>query len=237
MAVTPELRRQYRREVDLAKILAKLYARYSEVAVAERRMTTRDAIGSATRRCAPMRLAERRLRRRIVALSSTTPRGTDRRAAVARENIGPGLAGVTLCGDPASERTTRPLSAFRFGSSTALPPAIEIACRRLSGENPFGRRDVEPRPPPAPRPVAREEAAFVAGASEWVERGTPPTRIAVFFRSIGNIEMYEAALLDRNVPIVTAGDVNVSPIGARSTPWLCYGMRTIRFVTTGCCAR
>ena len=39
--------------------------------------------------------------------------------------------------------------------------------------------------------------------------GTAPARIAVLFRSIRHIEVYESALLDRDVNVVTGGDANV----------------------------
>jgi superfamily I DNA/RNA helicase len=58
--------------------------------------------------------------------------------------------------------------------------------------------------------TVREEAAAIAlRVREWLDDGTPPERIAVLFRSVRHVERYEDALLDRDVPVATLGDVNV----------------------------
>ncbi|MFY9719403.1 MAG: 3'-5' exonuclease, partial [Candidatus Cybelea sp.] len=58
--------------------------------------------------------------------------------------------------------------------------------------------------------TAAEEAAFVAErVAEWIVQGVPADRIAVIFRSVRNVEIYENALLDRNIPVAISGDVNL----------------------------
>ena len=59
-------------------------------------------------------------------------------------------------------------------------------------------------------PSVRAEAAFIAETvREWLDAGTAPQNVAILFRSIRNVEPYEGALLDRDVPVVTGGDANV----------------------------
>src|SRR5579871_6372655 len=48
-AKAPELERQYRREIDLAKIITKVYARYVEIVASTGRMTGRDAVIAAAK--------------------------------------------------------------------------------------------------------------------------------------------------------------------------------------------
>ncbi|MBV8373479.1 MAG: hypothetical protein JOY69_09480 [Candidatus Eremiobacteraeota bacterium] len=75
---------------------------------------------------------------------------------------------------------------------------------------PIVAQGVEPRLGLYRAPSVGAEAAFVAQrVRDWIDEGTPPERIALIFRSIRHIQPYEAALLDRNVTIVTGGDANV----------------------------
>ena len=112
--------------------------------------------------------------------------------------FGEGLPGVTLCGDPSCAisgvRMTNPQGAFALARSKVelheahREPRREV--RRLS--------------------THREEAAFIAErVGTWLAQGFRPEKIAVLFRSVRNVESYESALLDRNIPAVVTGDVNV----------------------------
>lgn len=119
-----ELQRQYRREIDLAKVLAKLYGAYLEL-----------------------------------------------------------LAGAG------------------HTKAASKDPAFDAPAR-------------EPRPAPNVRTyraqTQREEAAFIADRVRgWIDEGTPLERIGIVFRSVGCIEPYETALLDREIPVAVAGDVNI----------------------------
>jgi superfamily I DNA/RNA helicase len=218
----PELQRQYRREIDLAKILAKLYARYAEMAVSERHMTGRDAIEAAIARLqADESLRERLRARHRFAFVDDAQELTAGECEFLRALFGSGLPGVTLGGDSGSSFSGAPPG----GGSTAMadaavrielaqqhrsPPAIELACRQLIAPAPPVPGDVEPALELFRAATPRAEAAFIAArVREWLDSGTPAERIAVIFRSVATIEPYEAALLDRDVPVVTGGDVNV----------------------------
>ncbi len=223
LSVTPpELERQYRREIDLAKILGKLFARYAELIESGGRRTGRDAVYAAVDRLrADPSLRDRLRDARRFAFVDNAEELTGGELALLQELFGSELAGVTLCGDPASAissaRAARPDAAFALASQRVelvrqhrSPIAIELACRRLVSAEPIAAAAVEPRLTLYRAASPREEAAFIADrVCEWLAAGTSPERIAVLFRSVRNVEPYEAALLDRNVPVVTGGDVNV----------------------------
>ncbi len=206
--VTPaELRRQYRREVDLAKILAKLYTRYCDLIAAGRRLTARDAVALAvatlrsdTARC------ERLRARHAFALVDDAAEATPGELQLLREIFGARLAGVTLCGATSVEGAAH----FAFEQQHRSPVAIEIACRRLIGVRTVPAENVEPRLFLHRAASRAAEASFVARhVREWLDEGTPPERVAVLLRSIRHAEIYESALLDRGVNVVTGGDANV----------------------------
>lgn len=196
---TEELTRQRRREVDLAKILARLFERYVELVETTGRMTGRDAAIAAAE------LLERngdlaatlRMRHRF-ALIDDAQELTKAHLRLLRAIFGDRLAGVTLCGDPSSvvteARMTNPRETFAFPTasvqlrSTHRSPAMQL--ERCG--------------------TPREEAAIIASrVREWIDAGTEPERIAVIFRSARNVEAYEEALLEQNVPVLLSGDVNV----------------------------
>jgi superfamily I DNA/RNA helicase len=195
----PELARQHRREVDLAKIIAKLYEAYVQLVSATGRMTGRDAIVAAIHALREDReLAAQTRERHLFVFVDDAQELTDAEVRLLRAIFGEALSGVTLCGDPASAlsmvRRTQPDTTFAHAGSR-----IEL---RVQYRSP--RIDVY-RPP-----TALDEAAFVAQrVGEWIAEGVSPQRIAVIFRSVRNVELYEAALLDANVPVVLSGDVNI----------------------------
>lgn len=211
LAVRPgELQRQYRREIDLAKILAKLYARYCELSETAARMTGRDALAAAT---AQLR-ADAALRERVgasgrAAFVDNAGDLTSGELALLRALFGDDLAGVTFGGDPATAACDSALR-VELRQQHRSPPAIELACRFLIAPQPLPAGGIEPSLTLYRGASRRDEAAFVAATVRgWLDEGTPPERIAVLFRSVRAIEPYEEALLDRNVALVTAGDVNV----------------------------
>lgn len=207
LAVSPsELQRQYRREIDLAKIVATLYDRYT-AAASHGRMTGRDAVDAALNV-----LADDAVRRQVgeryaaafVDEAETLTVG-ERELLVAV--FGEELQGVTLCGQEA----TAPASGTRVALTVQhrSPPRIDDACRRL-----LGVRNASAAAPGVLQlfraRTRADEAAFVAAAVRgWIDEGTPPENIGILLRSTHGAQPYEDALLDRNVPVVTAGDVNV----------------------------
>jgi superfamily I DNA/RNA helicase len=221
--VTPaELQRQYRREVDLAKILAALYERYDELVASSGRMTGRDAAVAAAERLRadPILAALLRAERRF-AFVDQAEELTAGELHLLQAVFGQELAGVTLCGDPSSAissfRASRPDLAFAVaGERIELkeqhrsPLAIELACRRLTSGKRVDAANVESQLTLFRAPAPHDEAAFIATQiRDWLDAGTPPERIAILFRSLRNVDVYESALLDREVPIVTGGDANV----------------------------
>jgi superfamily I DNA/RNA helicase len=209
LGVTPdELQRQYRREVDLAKILAALYERYAQAA-SYGRMTGRDAVHAAIEALDDAGVRARVQRRYAGAFVDEAETLTAAERDLLTAAFGTELHGVTLCG----RRAAVPESAIRAELSVQhrSPPAIDAACRRLMGLR-------ETTAASAPRdalqlfraPSRREEAAFVAAAvRDWIDAGTPPEKIGVLLRSMHGAEPYERALLERNVAVVPAGDLNV----------------------------
>ena len=193
LAVTPgELTRQRRREVDLAKILAKLFERYVELVETTGRMTGRDAAIAAAallERNADF-AATLRMQHRF-ALIDDAQELTKAHLRLLRAIFGERLGGVTLCGDPSSvlteSRMTNPKETFAFATASIQLPG--------SRRSPGMQLDRTGTP--------REEAALIAArVREWIDAGTQPERIAVIFRSVRNVEAYEEAVLAQNVPVL-----------------------------------
>ncbi len=198
--VTPkELLRQQRREIDLAKILTRLYQSYCELARANGRMTGRDATLLAAELLHADENAAAGLRaRHRFAFVDDAQELTDGQLRLLRTIFGEGLEGVTLCGDPASAIASVRMT---LGQRVFAPATsrVELRERRRTPRIEYRRLS-----------TPREEAIEIAErVEEWLAQGVPPERIAVLFRSVRSVEGYEAALLDRNVPTIVAGDANL----------------------------
>jgi len=200
LAVSPdELVRQYRREVDLAKILAKLYEAYVELLAPGCAMTERDAVIAAAQLLrGDAALAARVRDRHRLAFVDDAQELTRAELRLLIAIFGEALDGVTLCGDPSSaifgERRPEPDAAF----------ALARAKVELREVHRLPHRDVQRVATP------RDEAELIAQrVDEWLVQGFPPERIAVVFRSVSGVAIYEDALLERNIPAVVAGDANV----------------------------
>jgi superfamily I DNA/RNA helicase len=193
-----ELQRQYRREIDLAKILAKLYRGYVELVNASGRMSGRDAIVAARDRLRDdAALASSLRKRHRLAFLDNVEELTAGQLHLLQQLFGEKLHGVTLCGDPASAtavtRMVDPASAFALATS-------RIELHEQSAPALARHRAATPR----------DEAAFIAGqVATWLSEGTRPENVAVIFRSVRNVEEYERALLDRGVPVAIVGDANL----------------------------
>lgn len=200
LAANPnELVRQYRREIDLAKILAKLYEEYVALAGSTGRMTGRDAVIAAAGLLLQDREAAARLRdRHRFAFVDDAQELTGAQVKLLIAIFGEALAGVTLCGDASSAisgtRMTRPDATFGLARSKV----------RLQPEHRTARREI------VRVASAYDEAALIAErVGDWLAQGYRPEKIAVLFRSVANVAIYENALLDWNIPTVIAGDANV----------------------------
>jgi superfamily I DNA/RNA helicase len=194
-----ELGRQYRREVDLAKIIAKLYEVYVQLVTASGRMTGRDAVIAATRALSEGRDLAAQMRQRYqLAFVDDAQELTEAHVQLLRAIFGEALAGVTLCGDPASAvsmaRRTQPELTFAQSSLR-----IKLRVQHRTPRVEVNRAN-----------TALEEAALVAErVREWIAQGVSASRIAVIFRSVHDVEIYERALLDANIPVAISGDVNL----------------------------
>ena len=101
-----ELQRQYRREVDLAKILTKLYAGYLELMAGEGVMTGRDAVVAAADRLRDGATLTAALRERHrFAFVDDAQELTEAELGLLTAVFGAALEGVTICGDPSAKRT------------------------------------------------------------------------------------------------------------------------------------
>lgn len=237
----PELQRQYRREVDLAKVLAKLYRAYLDHPVRRGCLTARDAIALARERAGADPACAERLRARYsAAFVDDAQELTLCELQLLQALYGESLEGVTLCGDPESALTTfragaRPDRVFTLqGERTECtvqrrsPPAIDAACRHLTGAG-------APAIPASEEPVLtlfrastqRAEADYVADAVvDLLQRNTAPENIAVLFRSVSSVGVYRDALLARNVDVDLGGDAaifgEIDAIDALALLWSVY---------------
>ncbi|MBV9264236.1 MAG: ATP-dependent helicase [Candidatus Eremiobacteraeota bacterium] len=196
---TDELLRQRRLEIDLAKILRKLFEAYASLVETTGMLTGRDAAISATqllRERPQLAVALRDAHR--VALVDEAQDLTHAQLAFLAAAFGEQLCGVTLCGDPAAA-----ISTVRMASGDAAfaraTERIELTQRRRNA-----RIEVERAPT-----VADECAAIVGAVRAWLDRGLAPHAIAVLFRSVEAVERYETALLDAGIPALVTGDVNL----------------------------
>ncbi len=214
-----ERERQRRREIDLAKIIAKLYRSYLDELVGRGCLTASDAIAEATRLLEDHPAIARTCRRRFrIALIDDVHDLHTGEFRLLQAIFGPGLAGVTVAGDPQAATATfagaRPDRIFataattlRLAANYRVPAQIVAVARAL----------LEPQSP-ALIPIGDAvrlyraatqdaEAAFVAeNVAARIVAGTPPGRIAVLHRSLRTLALYEDALVDRNIPIALRGD-------------------------------
>ena len=189
-------------------------------------MTARDAVAAATRRLREDTAGAARLRaRHRLAFVDDAQELTEVEIGLLRAIFGERLDGVTLCGDPAS--------AISLGQRTQPEATFALAAARMKLREPHRRPHVDVA---RPKSVPEEAAAIADRVAAWIESGVRPEAIAVS-RSVRNVEPYEAALLDRNVPAIVSGDVNVfadrRALDALALLWNVHD----RFATIGCCAR
>jgi superfamily I DNA/RNA helicase len=221
LMVTPaELERQRRREIDLAKIVAKLYRSYLDRLVEHGCLATVDALAEAVRVLSeqPPLAASYRERLRLAVVDDVHDLRTGE-LRLLQVLFGEQLAGVTFAGSLQAATQTfagaRPEATFKLAATTiattgAPPnPAIAAAARALLGET-----AAAPSASDAVR-VHRfadrsAEIAFVADAiAERVRGGIAPARIALLHRTARTLVPFEEALLERNVPIALHGDVDL----------------------------
>jgi superfamily I DNA/RNA helicase len=219
LAVTPsELDRQRKRELDLARILARLYRAYVDELVRRGCLTPGDALVEAGRLLENRPAIARALRRRLrVAFVDEAQDLGPAALRFLRALFGDALDGVTVAGDPDAATQTfagaRPERIFgRAAVSVALP------ARTLSPQIAAVMRAVIDAHPTATIPAGNDvrvmrmddreaEAEAVAErVARLIAAGTPAGRIGVVHRSLRTLGMVEAALVRRDIAIAPAGD-------------------------------
>ncbi len=194
-----ELQRQYRREVDLAKILYKLYDAYVISTNASDAVSQSDAIARAVDRLRERPELAHGVREQFAHIFvDEMQEATPMQRALLDAIYGTPLAGVTFAGDARTATSrfkgARPDVALAGVAQTITlsqaPAAADITLHRAK--------------------TLADEAAYVAQrVHDELERGVPPGEIAVLFRSCADVQVYLDALLDRDVPAAAAGDVNI----------------------------
>ena len=219
-----ELQRQYRREVDLAKILAKLYRSYLDHPVKRGCLSPRDAIAEAVKalRDTPALAAE--VRERYPAAFVDDAQGlTLAQLQLLQAVYGDNADAVSFALDEASATSTfrgaRPDRVLALPGDRAdlteqhrSPFAVDVACRHLLGAH--GSPPVSTDPQVGltlfRATTKKAETQFVAEhVAGLLAEGSQPSEIALLFRSVANARAYCDVLLDRNIPAQIAGDLNV----------------------------
>jgi superfamily I DNA/RNA helicase len=213
-----ELERQRRRELDLAKILARLYRAYVDELVRRGCLTASDALVEATRLLEARPAIARALRRRLrIALVDDAHDLSAAALRFLRALFGDALDGVAVAGDPDAATQTfsgaRPERIFGRAALTvalvprSLPAQIGALMRAVIDADPM-------RMLPAGDAVrtlrAADRTAEAAAVAERVaallQGGTPPARIAVVHRTLRTLALVEDALVDRGIAIAPCGD-------------------------------
>ncbi|HEY4439906.1 MAG TPA: UvrD-helicase domain-containing protein [Candidatus Elarobacter sp.] len=213
-----ELERQRKRELDLAKILARLYRAYVDELVRRGCLTPSDALVEATRLLDARPAIARALRRRLrIALVDDAHDLSNAALRFLRALFGDALDGVSVAGDPDLATQTfagsRPAKLFTRAVLTvalvprALPPQIGALVRAVIDADPMR---VLP-PGDAVRTLrlpdrAAEAAAVAERVAAAIAAGTPPGRIAVVHRTLRTLALLEDALVERGIAIAPRGD-------------------------------
>jgi superfamily I DNA/RNA helicase len=219
---TADLHQQHAREIDLAKILSKLYANYLALGALQGRLSRRDAVATAIEHLARDPELATQLRDEYgYAFVDGAEAITGGELRLLESIFGEPLAGVTFAGDPSSAigtfRGARPDETFKRAAAQMelhhqhrSPLAIELACRRMTmPAQPIEARDVERCLTLHRAATQSDEAAFVAQrVAGWLNGGAAPGDVAIVFPSVKHVELYENALLDRDVPVIANGDTN-----------------------------
>jgi superfamily I DNA/RNA helicase len=212
-----ELGRQREREIDLVKILGRLYRTYLSLLVAGGCLTRIDALVEA--RALLERRPDLRERSRARLRYCFVDDAQDLNEAEVRflAEVFPALERVTLAGD--SQQRTLGFAGKRAEGildRAAHTFALEEQHRSAPGIVATACRILDPKGPPAPNTpevvVYRaddglREAAFVAQrVAEAIATGTQPSEIAIITRSLRCCDAYVAALLERGIAVDPSGE-------------------------------
>ncbi|HEV8020276.1 MAG TPA: UvrD-helicase domain-containing protein [Candidatus Lustribacter sp.] len=218
-----ELERQRRREIDLAKIVAKLYRSYIDELVKHGCLTAGDAVAEATRLLGEQPPLATQYRARLAfALVDDAHDLRSGEVRLLQALFGTKLRGVTFAGTLTSAIRSfagaRADVTFKLASTTIelppgtlVPPAI-AACAAAIGTGTANawRGGATGAVRVHRAPDRADEIAFVAQSiAALVAAGTPAERIALVHRSARCLSAYEDALVDANVPVALHGDIDL----------------------------
>jgi superfamily I DNA/RNA helicase len=194
-----ELARQYRREIDLVKILHRLYATYVTSASTSDAVCESDAVALALERLRERPELSQAIRAQFShVFVDEMQEATPAQRALIDAAYGVPLRNVSFAGD--AKAATSRFSGAR--PDVALAGATHtISLTHVAVKPDFTLHRAK---------TLAEEAAFVAErVHEQLERGVPAGEIAILFRTSADVQTYLDALLERDIPAAAAGDVNV----------------------------
>ncbi len=195
-----ELERQHEREIDLVKVLARLYSAYADVITANGCLTAVDAVYEATLllRRRPELRARARERFSHAAIDDAQDL-TGAQLGLLAMLFGDDLARVTFAGD--KEQATRGFASGARGWD-GFEHAVTIACTTRYRATPVTSlyRATD----------ARDEARAIAGdVRDLLAKGTPAAAIAIVTRNLGCAHAYIDALLAYDIPVDVAGEMSL----------------------------
>lgn len=216
----PELERQRRREIDLAKILARTYEIYIADSDARGCLTDVDALAEATRVLASVDAAAQQARERWpLAFVDDAQDLTYGELLFLRALYGKQLTGVTFAGDPDQATRTfagaRPKEIFTGVDTLQLPGPPEPRATLVAAANEFLHDRTMFTDPQGRIALHRagskeREAAFIADEiAKLIEGGAQPASLAILVRSLRDAHAYVEALLDDNISVTLIGDLDL----------------------------
>lgn len=217
-----EFARQHARELDLIKILFRLYDAHHRELAAKGLATRDDALAESARTLLERPVLRREWLARIPFAHVDDAQDLSlAETGFLRALFGDELRGVSLAGD--ARQATRTFEGGRNGDAlhgAATKFNLEVDYRSAPAIAAVARRAVDPQAPvgggrnPAValyRGVSvADEAAYVADeVARLLAGGVPAQQIAVIGRSLSCANEYIEALLVRDIPLDLGGDVNL----------------------------
>lgn len=221
-----ELMRQRNREIDLTKILTRLYARYRDLLASHAFYTVSDALAQATKHLLSSEINRAMLKERYAyACIDDAQDLAACEIAFLQALYGRELHGVTFAGD--GTQATRTFAGAR-GEKTLSSAVIRCTLREHyrcpQAVTNVVRRVIDARSHGLPATddvtlyratTIEDEATFVADtAAALIAHGAKPAQLSLITRSVHGIGPYIAALLKRDVPIDIGGDANLHDFNA-----------------------
>lgn len=217
-----ELEHQRRREIDLAKIVAKLYRSYLEQLVRHGCLAPADALAEAVLILETQPAIAKTYRERLrLAVVDDVHDLRPGEVALLTALFGKALTGVTFAGSLSSAIQTfsgvRPDATFKLAATTIdipgdgdVPPATAACARAILTADTTATVVAGDAVRTHRFAVRGEETAFVASAvNDLIAAGTEPGRIAVVHRTARCLVGFEDALVDAGVPVGLHGDIDL----------------------------